>query len=303
MLFDQFSNHCLANVVEPLRAANDLSRKPLYDWRYVTMDGATVKSSSGLPILSEGRLSDGEGGDYLFLLPSYGYRNFATAEMSRSLRSAAKRYQWLVGLDTGSWLLAAAGLLEGKRATIHWDLLTEFEEIFPDIEVQPERYIIEDKCITCGGAMTAFDLVSELIAQRHGESLRLEVAAMFLYGDHSRPVDPFRNSTGVDIVDKAVALMRAHIEEPLSVPDVAAHLEVSQRRLETVCRQKLGAGPQHVYKRLRLLAARRYAESSTYPISEIAVRCGYINASAMTRAFVEEFGLTPRACRQIAEKV
>jgi transcriptional regulator GlxA family with amidase domain len=298
LLFEGFSNHCLANVVEPMRAANEMLRREAYCWSYLTLDGGAVTSSSGLPVLPDGKLSDAEGGSFLFVQPSYEYRRHATPQTSAALRAADKRFDRLAGLDTGSWLLAQAGLLDGMQATIHWDILVEFEEAFPKVDVSSERYVIEESHLSCGGAMTAFDLVLELIARRHGEALRLEVAAFFMQGDSARDHDPMRRSTGSELVDRAVALMRGHLETPLAMGELARQTGCSQRRLETLFRARLGASPKGVYKRLRLLAARRYAEQSRYSIAEIALRCGYVSASSMTRAFVEEFGAPPSHYRK-----
>jgi transcriptional regulator GlxA family with amidase domain len=298
LLFDRFSNHCLANVVEPLRAANELLRRPAYRWSFLTIEGGLVTSSSGMPVLPEGKLSDADGGSCLFVQPSYEYRRHATPQTSAALRAASHKFKRLAGLDTGSWLLAHAGLLDGQRATIHWDVLVEFEEAFPKVDVSSERYVVEARHLSCGGAMTAFDMVLELIARRHGEALRLEVAAFFMQGDSERDHDPMRRSTGSDLVDRAVALMRVNLETPVSMPDLARQTGCSQRQMEALFRARLGTSPKGVYKRLRLLAARRYAEQTRYSIAEIAVRCGYVSASSMTRAFVEEFGAPPTEYRK-----
>ena len=115
LLFEAFSNHCLANAIEPLRAANTLSRQTLYDWRYHTMDGEPVASSSGLSISPDGQLKDARG-DILLVMPSYDFRKHATWHATRGLNAASKRHAQVAGLDTGSWLLAEAGLLNGYQS-------------------------------------------------------------------------------------------------------------------------------------------------------------------------------------------
>lgn len=296
LLFDRFSNHCLANTVEPLRAANELAPGHLYEWRYLTLDGAPVTSSSGLLVEPDGALRDGKRGDVLFVLPSYGFRELATPDCLTALRAAAGRYDILAGLDTGSWLLAEAGLLAGRRATVHWHELDGFAERFPDVKVVRERYVIDDNRITCGGAMAAFDLVNRLIADHHGEALRLEVGFMFM---HEGTVARGRNLAAPKSgsIQRAIALMRANLEEPLSVVALARRVGQTQRRLEHGFQRELGATPRTVYRRLRLLSARKLVEESDLPVAEIAVRSGYSNPAAMTRAFSAEFGSTPRAIR------
>lgn len=297
LLFPRFSNHCLANAVEPLRAANAFLMREAYRWQFVTLDGSAVASSSGLPVLPNCRLRDHPGGAFLFVASSYDVRDFATEATARALRAAARRFRSVAGMDTGAWLMAHAGLLDGVRATIHWDELTAFAETFDAVEAVATRYVIEERMITCGGAMTAFDLVLELIGRAHGEALRLEVAALFLHQATAAPQDPLPRQRASPLVEHCVALMSATLESPLAIGELAARVQMTQRSLARRFQAELGAPPMTVYKRLRLAAARRYAQHSRYSITEIALRCGYRNAAAMTRAFVAQYGKPPSAFR------
>lgn len=298
LLFPRFSMHCLANAVEPLRAANTLLGRQVYAWQFLTLDGQPVTSSSGLPVTPDAALGQAAG-DLLFLMPSYGARRLASAATSRALRSAAKRFPTLVGMDMGSWLLAAADLLTGQRATIHWEEFEAFFEAFPEVRVVKKRLVMDGNRWSCGGAMTAFDLVLRMIGADHGEALRLEVAALFMQGDAEGPVPDLRPRS--QLVAAAVALMRDRLEDRVSVTDLAATLGTSQRELEALFKRQLGASPRTVYRRIRLVAARRYVEQTRLSVAEIAVRCGYGDPSAMTRAFAAEFGETPRNLRANAE--
>ena len=174
LLFGDFSNHCLANILEPLRAANDLSGRTNYSWKIVTLDGLEVSSSSLLRLRSDARLAD-VGGDILMVMPSYGFLTHATVGASRALRAAAKRFETLVGLDTGSWLLAEAGLLDGYQATIHWDEFDRFSERFSEVHVQKDAVVFDRGRATCGGASTAFAMALQLIGEAHGPTLRMRV--------------------------------------------------------------------------------------------------------------------------------
>lgn len=298
LLFPRFSNHCLANSIEPLRAANSLSNQELYRWRFLTLDGEPVVSSSGLPVMPHDRLRHDSGGDYLFVMSSYDVTSFANAAMSRALRTAAKRFVAVVGMDTGAWLIAYAGLLENRKATIHWDEFDAFSETFPDVQVIADRYVIDDDRLSCGGAMTSFDLVLHLIRNTHGPALALEVAAYFLY----RPnliLDGLRLRHDISpLVEEAIALMSVNLEPPLAIGDIAQRLNVSQRSLGRAFHGDLGAAPKTVYTRLQLAAAKRFAQQSNYSISEIALRCGYASAASMTRAFRAEYGAPPSRFRK-----
>jgi transcriptional regulator GlxA family with amidase domain len=298
LLFDRFSNLCLANAIEPLRAANTLSGRDLYRWSFLSVDGAGVVSSSGLPVQPDMPLSRHPGGDYLFVMPSYGFREHAGARTSRALRSAAARFGDLVGMDTGAWLLAAAGLLSGRRATIHWDEMVAFAEHFPDIDVREDRYVIDRNRITCGGVTTTFDLILDLIEAHHGAMLRLQVAALFLHNDRPLAGRVALPRTGRPVVDTALSVMRRNIEAPLPVSAVAKAAGVSQRSLGAAFRDTLALSPQAVYRSLRLREARRLAEGTRMSVAEIAGRCGYADPSALTRAFRAEFGQSLREARR-----
>jgi AraC family transcriptional regulator, carnitine catabolism transcriptional activator len=298
LLFERFSNHCLANAVEPLRAANGFAGRSLYDWTFLSVDGARVTSSSGLPVQPDGTLARHPGGDLLLVMPSYGFRDHATPATLRALRSAARRFGALVGMDTGAWLLAAAGLLGGRRATIHWDEMTAMAERFPEVEVVDARFVIDGDRITCGGVTTAFDLMLALIEARHGPMLRLEVAGLFQPGARASGVP--EPATGRRGVDRAVAAMRRSLEAPLPIARIAAEAGLSQRALEHAFRAALGRTPQAVYRSLRLREARRLVTGTGMSVAEIADRCGYADASAMTRAFRDEFAVAPRDLRRAA---
>lgn len=296
LLFDGFSNHCLANMVEPLRAANTLSRRALYSWQFFSPDGQPVQSSSGLLVTPHGALGD-ETGDVLVVMPSYGFLTLSTEATAQTLRAAAKRHGKLAGLDTGSWLLARAGLLDNRRATIHWDELSRFEEAFPNVQAVQERFVIDGNLMTCTGAMAAFDLAAALIRTDHGPLLSMEVAHLLMTHSVAGPQSvPLKSRDSV--VNRVLALMQANIETPLSIQDIARTIGCSQKKVETRIQAEMQTTPQALYRRIRLNLARKLAVETDQSVAEIASRCGYENASAMTRAFRAEFGQTPSAIRQ-----
>ena len=293
-LYPQFSNLCLANTLEPLRAANDLSGKSLFEWTIVSLDGAPVRTSSGLDIATSGKLADARG-DLLIVLPSYGFLRLSEPKGRAALRSAAGRFARLGGFDMGAWLLADAGLLDGCRATVHWDELDAFAEAFPEVDAQRAAYVDDGTRLTCAGGSAAFDAMLDLIERQAGAALRLEVALLFLTpGAAGRPGAPGANSRKVA---RLLDLMGEHLEEPLPLPDLAQRAGLSLRGLDRLTRDKLSASPAALYRRLRLLKARKLAQETDMRITEIALRTGYADASAMTRAFRQEFGLSPRALR------
>lgn len=296
LLFDGFSNHCLANTVEPLRAANMLSGRSLYEWQFLALSTQVVTSSSGLQVAPHQALSQAQG-DLLVVMPSYGFLDHSGWKTQTALRAAVGRFKTLIGMDTGSWLLAEAGLLDHHRATIHWEELTAFSERFPDIDAVRERHVIDRARITCSGAMAAFDLVMHLIGRDQGQALALEVAQLFMTRDSARSHAGGAGSAST-FVNRALAVMQENLEQPLPIPDVARHVGRTQKVLEARMKADLGATPAQVYRRLRLNQARKLVIETDLPIAEVALRAGYDDPSAMTRAFKSEFGASPRALRR-----
>jgi len=147
LLFEQFSNHCLANILEPFRAANTLSNETLYRWRFYTLDGASVSSSSGLPIVPDGTFDPPQRIDDLFVVSSYDHLSLSTSKCRNALRAARTNTKRIVGLDTGAWLMAAAGLLDGQKATIHWDILDSFSEQFLSVDTMEHWQLL---ILLCG---------------------------------------------------------------------------------------------------------------------------------------------------------
>lgn len=295
LLFDAFSALCLANTVEPFRAANSFLKSPAYSWRFLTLDGQPAVSSSGMEIRAHAAVSRCSG-DLLIAMPSYEYRAYANDTTARALRAASHRYDKLAGFDTGAWLLADAGLLDGRRSTIHWEEIDRFAEAFPQVIVERKKHVFDLDRISCSGALAAFDAVLDLIEQHLGPALRLQVAILFMSaeatGDHGAIVarDKF--------VSRAIAVMQACVEPALPIGEVARRVGLSQKELEIRFRSELSTTPKAVYRRLRLLLARKLTLETDLTIGEITLRCGYENPSAMTRAFKAEFDETPLRIRK-----
>jgi transcriptional regulator GlxA family with amidase domain len=232
----------------------------------------------------------------LMVMPSYGFHMHGGWQTLAGLRAAADRFDTLVGLDTGSWLLALAGLLDGHRATIHWEELTGFTERFPEVDAVRERYVVDRDRITCSGAMAAFDLVLHLIGQDQGQALALEVEQLFMIRGSARSHTGGAGATS-GYVNKALALMQEHLEAPLPISEIANRVGRSQKALSVRMQAELGAGPAQVYRRLRLNLARKLVAETDLTVGEVALRAGYDDPSALTRAFKAEFGVTPRTLR------
>jgi transcriptional regulator GlxA family with amidase domain len=233
-----------------------------------------------------------------------GYRQaqVATRPLLRDLARLAPQFAQVMGVDAGAWAMARAGLLAGHRATVHWEDLEDFAAAHPEVEVVPDRWVIDGSRATAGGAAPAHDLMLHLIGCRHGAGLAGQVADSFLTETrpgHEPQIAPRRRGPRPDPrVAAAVARMQARLDAPEPVAATARAVGLSPRRLEGLFRAALGQGPGAYGLALRLQAAQRLVSDTRHPLAEIALRTGFSSASALSRAFRARFGVPPSALRR-----
>lgn len=293
----------VASVLDPLRAANRHLGTDAYRWRVVSPDGCPVPLTCGIEIASSGPLAAAEGADALIVIVGYRQSEVATKPLLRDLRRMAPRFALIAGVDAGAWVMARAGLLDGHRATVHWEDFEDFASAHPQVDTVPDRWVIDRSRASAGGAAPAHDLMLHLIATRHGAPLARQVAASFLTTprDGREPQtapapqpDPRLDSR----VAAAVARMEARIDNPEPAQETARAVGLSPRRLETLFRENLGLPPAAYAQTLRLQAARRLITDTRHSLTEIALRCGFSSQSALSRAFCHHFGTPPSALRR-----
>lgn len=300
LLFDRFSNLCLANCLEPLRAANTLAGRQVYDWQFLTLDGQPVRSSSDLTILPQAPIDALHRTDLLYVIASYDHPSHDTRATRQALRQAAGRARQVIGLDSGPWLMAAAGLLDGRAATIHWDLLSAFSERFLKVDALRQPIVEDGNRVTCVGAMATYDLSLRLVRAQAGAALALDIEALFMHLVPARPAGPETRATKGDAaLDAALARMHATLETLLRLTDIARAAGCQPKTLERKFQTHMGAAPGQVYRHMRLSAAHQLALTTALPVTEIALRCGYESPAAMTRAFRARFGTSPRDLRKL----
>ena len=308
LLFDGFSNLVLANAIEPLRAANQLSGRDLFRRSLLTVSGEAAFSSSRIVIRPDRRLADSGALDILFVIAGYDFRDRCTAEALSALSLAAARARFVAGLDTGSWLLAAAGLIDGRQATIHWQELDAFAEAFPNVEVSSDRFVFDGRAVSSGGATAVLDLMLRLIRERCGDALTFDVMNLFIYDIERAYERPYRGARSRRIVElspkliSAMTLMRQNLETPLPIPEIALKVASSPRSLARVFQREFTMSPGRYYQLVRLKAAQRLVEETTLGVAEIAVRTGFSSAATLSRAFSRHFDTTIRSIRKARRK-
>lgn len=291
----------VASVLDPLRSANRHLGREGFRWRVVSPGGGAVPLTCGLELPSRGPLAAARGADVLVVIAGYGRDAATTPALLAELARSAARFRALGAVDTGPWVLARAGLLDGHRATVHWEDLEDFALAHPRVEVVPSRFVISRNRFTAGGAAPAADLMLHLIGARCGPAIAGQVAGSFLYEaavDGARPQRPGITLAARDPrLSAALRLMNAHLEAPLAPDELARAQGLSRRRLEQLFREGLGQGPGAAYLELRLQAARRMVTDTRHPLHEVALRCGFADQSSFSRAFRRRFDQSPRALR------
>lgn len=300
LLYDGFSNMVLACLLEPLRAVRDQRQSDL-KWHIVTPHDSAAKSSSGLSIAPDITIAEIGRTDLLIVVSGYGYREHSRPDGLAPLRRLARLAGSIVAADTGSWLLAAAGYLDNLSATIHWAVISDFTEEFPNVHTSYSRFVKEPRISTCGGASTAMELMLALISEHFGNANAFIASTLFLH-DAERQQMSGRGANrlegkGTAQLRQIINLMVETIETPLKLEAIAQKSGLTRRTLDRMFQGELSMSPGRYYQLLRLTHARELATSTEYDLDAIALRCGYSNASALGKAFKQAFGHPIRKSR------
>ncbi|OYU38411.1 MAG: AraC family transcriptional regulator [Pseudorhodobacter sp. PARRP1] len=302
MVLPQSSILEVASTLDPLRSANRHLGQEAYRWRVVSPEGRPVPLTCGIELASDGPLAAAEGAAALIVIAGFQQSHSATQALIRDLARAAPRFAAIGGIDAGAWVLARAGLLNGYKATVHWEDHEDFAATHPQIDVAPDRFVIDRNRFTAGGAAPACDLMLHLIRARHGPALALQVAASFITTARDG-TEPQMTAKAPDPrldprVASAIARMEARLDAPETTAEIAAAIGLSPRRLEQIFAANLGLTPAAHALGLRLAAARRMITDTRHPLAEVALRCGFSSASSLSRAFRGQFGVAPSSLRR-----
>jgi len=303
LMLPEYTLSTFANAVAVLRMANRQSGRELYRWSTLTLYGQPVSSSSNIELVFDGTVDTVAPIDIFMVCGGYSIEKHCTTELLSTLRAFAKEKVPLGALCTGTFALAAAGLLEGYRCTIHWENLPSLREKFPRLLISSSLFVIDRDRYTCSGGISSIDLMLNLVSKIHGHALVQEISEQFTCERVRTEEDvqrmPLRYLVGANqpkLVD-AVALMEANIEEPLSLDDVAAYVGISRRQLERLFDKYLHCAPSRYYLELRLYRARLLLLQTNIPIIEVAVSCGFSTAPHFSKCYSDLYGKPPRDVR------
>lgn len=304
LLLPDSSMMTLASILDVMRAANRCSHQKIFTWHIMTLDGKPATLTCGIAVPSDNTFTKSIRGDLLILIGGFNQATHVNAKALSRLRSVFLNFKAVAGIEAGSWLLARTGRLNGHRATTHWEDFEDFAHAFPKVNVIPNRYVIDGKYITTGGASPSFDLMLHLIRERYSYHLALEVASAFIYdGVHSAEDSQPYVSLGILEYDEprvanAIRLMEAHLDDTLQIQAIAQRLELSVRMLELLFVNTLDVSPGQFYLRLRLQTAKRLVTDTHLQMQEIALRTGFNSSASFSRQFTKKYGLSPAKLRR-----
>lgn len=304
LLLPGFSMMAFFSAVEPLRIANRIAGRKLYDWTLIGLSGEPVTASNGMTLLVDHPMQE------VRHLPALAVCSGFDPEMwiGHGLRGWLNRLDQggcrIGALDTGAVVLAEAGLLAGETVTLHWESLPAFNERYPQITTCDELFLLGKRRFFCAGGAAAMDMALEMMARRHGTTLAIDVSEQLIHdrmrsrGDHQRMTLARRLGSHHPRLVEAVALMERHLESPLPLHEIAQRSGISARQLQRLFQDTLGTTPAAYYLGLRLKRAEHLLRETDLSVLAIGLACGFGSASTFSRAFQRHLGFPPGTMRK-----
>lgn len=299
VLLEQFSLLSFASAIEGLRIANRMSGHEIYSWRMVSEDGEMVTCSAGTEFRVDSGFDEMQRDDTILICAGVDVQQASSKKVLNWLRREARRGAKIGGLCTGAFTLAKAGLLDGKRATIHWENQDSFLEEFEDVELTKSVFVVDGNRYTTAGGTSSIDLILKLIADDHGEELANAVADQLIYSSIRTDQDTQRLSIPTRIgvrhpkLSAVIKLMEENIEEPISPSILSRDIGMSTRQLERLFRRYLNRSPKRYYMELRLQKARNLLMQTDMSVINVALACGFASPSHFSKCYRSHYSTTP----------
>lgn len=288
-------------------AARQLGNPRAYQVQVIGTEDGMIKSSSGLRLMVDSTMSTHRGAiDTLLVAGSSHVDDIAkNADLHAWLKRQAKTVRRVGSVCSGAFVLAAAGLLEGKRVATHWNGVERLASENPGATVEPDAIYVKDgNLYTSAGVTAGMDLALAMVEEDHGRELALKVArelVMFLKrpgGQSQFSTHLAAQTTKRSSIRDAQEYALANLRVDLSVPSLAARAGMSERNFARVFRTEAGVTPAEFVEMARIDAARRLVEASDVSLKRLADEVGYANVDGFRRAFIRRLGVAPRDYRK-----
>ncbi|KIN65006.1 Transcriptional regulator, AraC family [Sulfitobacter noctilucicola] len=299
VLLDQFSLLCFATAIDSLRIANRMAEKQLYNWVTMGEGGESVACSAGTVFKLDHDLEELTRDDTIMVCGGMNVQDATTKKVLGWLRREARKGLVMGGLCTASYALAKAGLLDGKKATIHWENQDSFSEEFLEVTLTKSVFVVDGNRLTTAGGTSSIDLMLKLIADDQGEELANSVADQLIYSSIRTDQDTQRLSVPTRIgvrhpkLSQVIQMMENNIEEPISPSLLAKDVGMSTRQLERLFRRYLNRSPKRYYMELRLQKARNLLMQTDMSVINVALACGFASPSHFSKCYRAHYETTP----------
>jgi transcriptional regulator GlxA family with amidase domain len=299
VLMEHFTLLSFSSALDALRIANRMSGKKLYDWTFIGESEEFVSCSAGTQFKLDNPLIELHRDDTILLCGGTAIQASTTKKLIGWLRREARRGLVIGGLCTAAYPMAKAGLLDEKKATIHWENQDSFAEEFLEVELTKTVFVCDGNRYTTAGGTSSIDLLLKIIADDHGEELANAVADQMIYSSIRTDQDTQRLSVPTRIgvrhpkLSKVIQMMEINIEEPISPSVLAKDVGMSTRQLERLFRRYLDRSPKRYYMELRLQKARNLLMQTDMSVINVALACGFASPSHFSKCYRAHYDTTP----------
>lgn len=305
LIFHGFPMACLTSVIEPLRAANEISGTETFDWRLLSERREKVSASARVEFEPDHTLAEADDPDQLLILsaPTANYEHFSSAAR---LRAMHRHGTVLGGISGGVFPLARAGLSSATPFAVHWCYKSAFAAEFPNLKSSNRVIEVGANLVTAAGAAAAFDLSLRSIETQLGSGVATEVACWFQHPIMRREgvaqIVPAlsrdrRGDSLAPLVERAVRLFAESLDQPIGVQEISETLGITPRHLERSFKQSTGLNPTQYYRKLRMDAARQMVLYTNEKLADISASVGYGNVQVFSKHYANAFGVSPKADR------
>ena len=299
LLLDKFTMLSFASAIEPLRIANRVAGAPIYRWALAGENGREATCSNGASFKLDMGLEDVERDDIILVCGGIDVQKATTKPVLNWMRREARRGITMGGLCTGSYSLAKAGLLDNKKATIHWENQDGFLEEFEEVRLSKSVFVMHGNRWSTAGGTSSLDLILKVVAADHGEDVANTVADQLIYStirtdqDTQRLSIPTRIGVRHPKLSQVIQMMEGNIEDPMSPADLAEEVGMSTRQLERLFRRYLNRSPKRYYMELRLQKARNLLMQTDMSVINVALACGFASPSHFSKCYRSHYNTTP----------
>ncbi len=300
VLAPQFPMLAFAAALDPLRVANRLSERPLFEWLLASVDGRPVMASNGIPVEVQATLDALHDIDLVVVCVGLEPLQFGRQhKIHHQLRRLAHHGAVIGAISCGTFVLAEAGLLNGRRATVHWEYDELFRKRYPSLQTSHELFIFDRDVFTCCGGTAALDMMLHLVRETFGKQLAQDVAEQFIYPrirdeeEAQRAAIQNRYAVASPRLAQIIEMMESTLDEPVPLCEIAIKVGISTRQIERLFKEQMDIGPSMFYLKRRLERARTLLRQTLLPIREVAVECGFGSTAHFSNAYKKSFGLPP----------